>query len=390
MDSLPESHRLKQALQQYLDLPPEKKSRLKKPSFGSYTPRMATHLPTRKLEPTPPLPTHPLTLGSPNITFSNTTSPTDAEIQASFPLGTWARAFTDASLYKDTNPPRAGIGLWLQFQPSPDQDEHPEELSFPADPSWPTSDLELWGIRKALTTLNWKIQTTGNIMKPVNLIILTDSKDSLDRLQASLSNHPRHGSALISDIQRNMLDLIEANPTRMIAFQWVKAHQPDGHGVKGNEKADQLAKTGSTLPTTHLPMPYNILKRHIKAAGQAEWENIWQNSTGCKDLHHHCSKFNPKDSLWDLSVADQHIIIMLQLNSFPTNQWLHMINRRENANCPCGQLETVKHLLINCHLTHRARRFCWHWRNPTYAKSLYGSKDQLLHTTRFLNCIDRS
>ncbi|XP_041349351.1 ribonuclease HI-like [Gigantopelta aegis] len=73
-----------------------------------------------------------------------------------------------------------------------------------------------------------------------NIVLFTDS---LSALQSPSSGHTDHSTKLLQ------IKLTFLAQSRKVTIQWIPAHI----GVAGNEKADQLAKTGSCLPQTQPP-----------------------------------------------------------------------------------------------------------------------------------------
>ena len=84
-------------------------------------------------------------------------------------------------------------------------------------------------------------------------------------------------------------NLAQLNLTHKVTLHWIKAHA----GQEGNERADYLAKQGTTLPIPPNPPPVNPnllptpippshLKNTCKQKSLAEWNHKWHISQNCR------------------------------------------------------------------------------------------------------------
>ena len=85
-------------------------------------------------------------------------------------------------------------------------------------------------------------------------IIFTDSLSSLQALDSNNCDHP-----FIQDILKLFNDCLSMN--KKIVLAWVPSHV----GIKGNEKADELAKQALNFNVLDLKVPYTDLKVNVNS-----------------------------------------------------------------------------------------------------------------------------
>jgi ribonuclease HI len=124
---------------------------------------------------------------------------------------------------------------------------------------------EVFAIGQATHFVTQNPTITTNINQ---IDIITDSKAALQAIDGLVTS-----SKLVKDCM-NALDKLQ-NKTK-ISIHWTKAHV----GHEGNEKADQLAKEGTTKGSYAtepiLPVPKAWVNNKIKAYLKKEWTNRWK------------------------------------------------------------------------------------------------------------------
>ena len=85
-----------------------------------------------------------------------------------------------------------------------------------------------------------------------------------------------------------------------VVLQWIPGHS----GIKGNDAADTLAKSGAALPQPDVPVNYETAVQIIKSNIQEEWLNDWARNTTGRVMYRHMSKPNPKDAINKLQRED--------------------------------------------------------------------------------------
>ncbi|GIX78884.1 RNase H domain-containing protein [Caerostris extrusa] len=103
--------------------------------------------------------------------------------------------------------------------------------------------------------------------------IITDSRSVLQALE-----NPNNIEDDIYQIKRNI-----KNFAGEIHLFWIKAHQ----GFLGNERADELAKEATLLPSINFHLQYNSLfiKKLIKQETLTEWQNKWSTSLKGREVY---------------------------------------------------------------------------------------------------------
>ena len=85
-------------------------------------------------------------------------------------------------------------------------------------------------------------------------IIFTDSLSSLQAFDSNNCDHP-----FIQDILKLFNDCLSVN--KKVVLAWVPSHV----GIKGNEKADELAKQALNFNVLDLKVPYTDFKVNVNS-----------------------------------------------------------------------------------------------------------------------------
>ena len=117
-------------------------------------------------------------------------------------------------------------------------------------------------------------------------------------------------------------------------------------GIRGNEKADQLAKEGKRSNPHH--MSYREVKTLIRNKKKATFD--------CKT-----GGYNPnQDALDQLPRHQQTMIFRLRTGHCRLNSHLKTIGVKTSAQCTCGETDqTPEHYLQSCSLHQQARQQIW-------------------------------
>ncbi|XP_064648747.1 uncharacterized protein LOC135500960 [Lineus longissimus] len=131
---------------------------------------------------------------------------------------------------------------------------------------------------------------------------------------------------------------------KKVVLQWIPAHC----NIKGNEKADHLAKEGSQLHQSDLSLTYKEAKTNIKAAYWTKW----------KEEH---KGYNANDNYNKLTRGGQVIIFRLRTGH---NRLRHHLFTKlrigDNDLCPCAtEPMTVAHILTRCARLAALRKDIW-------------------------------
>jgi ribonuclease HI len=198
---------------------------------------------------------------------------------------------------------------------------------------------ELYGISMAV---EW-IQSQGK--KASSYAINVDSKAAL---LAIANKHTTHPLAVATSLKT-----IELRNSISITLDWLKEHA----GMKGNERADYLAKTVARYSANiaYDAIPIIRGKQSLEDYYTKIWNAIYVNSANAS----HTKLFIPT-TFHRLS---------LSLTQFLTNHgsfrsYLHKINKTPSPNCNCPEkaIQTARHLMLECSLFSNDR--------PTVLKSL--------------------
>ena len=160
---------------------------------------------------------------------------------------------------------------------------------------------------------------------------------------------------------------------------------PSGHaGIRGNEKADKLAKKGASLPQPENPVPYETAVKIIKSNFKEQWLQDWTRNKSGRALYEHMSAPKPNDPVNKLKRGEQSTIFRLRTGHIGLNNHLSRIKKNFPSQCPLCKHpnETVDHHLLQCPNLHDLRREFLPVQ-PTISNCLYGCQEQLEKTCKY-------
>ena len=190
-----------------------------------------------------------------------------------------------------------------------------------------------------------------------NVVFLTDCRSAIQRLQSPSEQIERDTQRLLCDLSQG------AN----IAVQWIPAHC----GLAGNEEADRLAKHGSSLEQKSTKISYReaktLIKREVRSCS--------------KELKDH----NPADAIHQLKRQQQVVVFRLRTGHCRLNYHMHRLGLSHTPDCPCSTgPHTPEHVLQTCPLHLDLKIQLWP-NGATLAEKLWGNKQQLETTTKFIS-----
>ena len=207
-----------------------------------------------------------------------------------------------------------------------------------------------------------------------HVVVFTDSLSTLQALET--------GEDVSKDIVHltwAIHNLISRHQVR-VTLQWIPAHT----GIPGNERADELAKKGASLPQPEVPVTYSTCRQMIRSNLKEDWLNKWATGKTGRPMYGHMTRPQPNDTINKLKRRDQSTIFQLRTQHLPLNQHLHWIGVKPSAACPlCDHhSETVEHLLFDCRKLTDLRG-CFLPKLPTISNCLYSTRKQLEQTCNY-------
>lgn len=247
------------------------------------------------------------------------------EAKDKFPTSTFL--FTDGS--KDENQ-RVGIGVF-----------GPENIQFSAGlpPQCSICTAEVYAIKKALEIIeNEDIQNT---------VVLSDSQSALQKITQFMS--PKD-SSIVLDIKYKIVDLILSG--KNIQFGWIPSHT----NIYGNDKADHLAKLGSSSnDPLEMVLDYREFLPNIKTFFWDKWTERWKQISEIKGKRYGEIFQKPYRNPWYKNMkllSRKEIVTMCRIrsNHCLSPQHLFRIKINPNPNCDCGAQGTLHHIFFECPL----------------------------------------
>jgi ribonuclease HI len=252
-----------------------------------------------------------------------------------YPQDFWVRVYTDGSAQNAVK--NGGAGAYIEY-PNNTRDM----VRTPAGKHCHNYDAEIEAIRLGIQKL-----LNSNLCTQ-SVVFLTDSKSALQALQ----------SRKLPDLQGMLAVLCTQH---RVAMQWIPSHC----GIPGNEKADQLAKEGSTDKQSETSVTYHQMKQIIKSIRKPQSQT--------------------QDDYHNMNRSEQ--VVIMRLRTGHNRLRSHMYTKFKigtSATCTCGQApQTAGHILQDCH-EHDALRQTYWPTETTLMTKLHGPLQELQKTVRFV------
>jgi ribonuclease HI len=248
--------------------------------------------------------------------------------------------YTDGSVRNG----RAGIGIWTSAWEVSRTIRRAEETNVHL------TELEaIWMAIKGLSHENNRL---------VKIRVFTDSQSALRSIQ----------SAKVNDSLGLVMKIREKIAKATFSLHWVPGHE----GVKGNERANELAQKAteadSTMPNRADRVPISAIYARAKVMDFKPKLQEFYGATIGKHLQKIDKALPGKhtNKLYNaLNRTAAAILVQLRTNISRLNTYLSKINVADTDRCECGMTETVPHFLFSCP----------RWRNERQAmKSAHGSR----------------
>ena len=151
-----------------------------------------------------------------------------------------------------------------------------------------------------------------------------------------------YNSKIYNSVIKDIILRLHYMSHKQIIFCWLPSHV----GIRGNDKADKVAKSALSLQPSNLKLPYTDFKPAINKYLLNKWQLIWNTDVDNK-LH------SIKSILGEWRPAfrtDRKEVVPARLrigHSFITHSYL--LTGEEQPTCvPCDTPFTIKHILLNC------------------------------------------
>ena len=249
------------------------------------------------------------------------------------PLPHEVKCFTDGSKTKEGS----GAGFWFEGENT----NLTESLSFCLEVS--VFQMEMLAIGTAAETLS-DMQAKAGIQGR-DITIYSDSQSSLLSLKGSLI---KTRSTLHARLALEAL-----SSENSVKLQWIPAHR----GIDGNEKADQLAKSGSNSlyigPQPSYPIPYSRVKAEVNGEVRKESNSLWTNNGECRQTKMFIPDWRNRamgENLMKLSKPELRDLVQVVTGHGNFSKHRHRCGKSVLPTCKyCGEgEETAEHHLAHC------------------------------------------
>ena len=170
--------------------------------------------------------------------------------------------------------------------------------------------------------------------------------DKTAAINAIFNPLPRAGQLISHNFHKTISKLLDDDPARTVEIVWAPGHKK----IRGNERADELAKAGVELGATVSGTRCNALRR-AKEKMKNAWVKAWKAApnTGRYAI---ANQFPP--SLKHTKHFDTQREVFGRLVQCRTGhafigEYYKQFVPDENVDCPCGEaLQTREHILCDC------------------------------------------
>ena len=265
-----------------------------------------------------------------------------AMLDEQYPCDNWTHIYTDGSA--DDAVKNGGCGVYVR---TPTGQTHSSSRA---------TGQKCSNFKAEVLALQEAVEYIQN-NRPNKSVVLTDSKAALQSLTSESPDQ---------EIRKLQKDLFSLPGACSVVLQWIPAHC----GIHGNEKADQLAKTGSRKPQQQSSSTYREAKTLLNNRQKAEWKKAKGDYNTCTDPINHLQR------------SEQTAIFRLRTGHCGLRAHLRRIGVAASSSCDCGAEQTVHHVLQDCPLLVVWREQIWPQEVPTTTK-LWGTAEDLRRTIQF-------
>ena len=181
--------------------------------------------------------------------------------------------------------------------------------------------------------------------------IFSDSQTAVGILTLNWASN--HYQDVIKKIKQGM-SILESRGWR-IDIVWTPGHSD----VEGNDVADRLAKEAA-MEAKELEVETSVvtvqdIKKHARDSIKIKWQQRWDIAEFGRDFYL-CKPFLKSKIRLDIpNTRHYKQILQLRTGYSLLNDYRHKLGQCDSGLCECGQMETVQHYLLECHLYEEER-----------------------------------
>jgi ribonuclease HI len=231
--------------------------------------------------------------------------------------------------------------------------------------------------------LNRAVSFTEQNPEITNLHFFSDNSAAID---AIFDPKPAACQLYAHNFNQKATKFLDNSPdSAHIEISWVPGHQ----GIRGNERADELAKGATHLSSSEPASRSNALRR-AKAKVQNDWRKMWRTApTRGQYAIANLSPPSLRTTRHFEDLKDQRELFgrLLQCRTGHnySGEYYAKFVPSENINCPCGEpLQTREHILRECPRYTAHRQILRDTSPRLFLPTLLGSKEGIKATASFL------
>ncbi|MEW8545908.1 MAG: ribonuclease H family protein, partial [Candidatus Thiodiazotropha sp.] len=133
-----------------------------------------------------------------------------------------------------------------------------------------------------------------------------------------------------------------------IELMWSPGHAD----IEGNELADELAKSAAkeavSLSEETSVVTVQDVKKHARESVMNKWQDRWDIAESGRNFYEYKDKISYKRRPDFPSRTGYNQLMQLRTGYSVLNEYRWKIRQKETPYCSCGEVETVKHFMIEC------------------------------------------
>ncbi|KAG9074172.1 hypothetical protein FRC06_010886, partial [Ceratobasidium sp. 370] len=194
-------------------------------------------------------------------------------------------------------------------------------------------------------------------LKVKKLVFFSDNHAAILSI-VDLKPHPAQAASVI--FRRAVDSFLNKDPSHSVEIYWVPGHA----GIKGNERADELAnQAGQTTPRPFFNRTATWMRERSKVRVVRDWQGSWINSDHSAHVHRSIPylprwKLHPIHDDFPSSRATHARLNQVLTGHCFVGEYALRFRPGDDPSCPCDHdtLQTITHVLFECPTHTVARR----------------------------------
>ena len=212
--------------------------------------------------------------------------------------------------------------------------------------------------------------------------------DNSAAIQAIFDPKPKPGQLTALNFHNKISKFLDENDQRRVRIGWIPGHCH----IKGNDRADELAKDATTLPNNNPDTrTMTNAKRRAKARVQREWVHEWRKKpkTGAYAVANRIPpSTRPTEHFTELQQKRELYgrLNQCRIGHGYFGEYYKKFVHSEDIDCPCGEhVQTREHILQECPKYETHRHYLRDAAPDVALSEVLGTREGIKALTKFLS-----